>query len=104
MSVSKKRTIQVLSGFIELLFPAFLSMLLFEYGRKFDDYSRHHDYLSQDVLYLFTALFYAILIIEWLRRYKSIKDKYTIYRYLYIIFMVISFILSIKYIDILVQK
>ncbi len=96
--------IKFVTRIIELAFPACLSFFLFEYIDKKESYGfgRSHT-ISEDIAYVFSGLFFAILFLEWVRRYNSEKDKYVVFRYIYIIVMVIAFILSIKYIGLMFE-
>lgn len=100
----KLTNLQVLTGGIELVIPSCLSFFLFEYVDKKESYGygRYHE-ISEDIPYLFTGLFFVILFFEWIRRYKSEKDKYVTFRYIYIIVMIITFMLSIKYIGLMFE-
>ncbi|RKS12839.1 hypothetical protein [Flavobacterium sp. 120] len=100
-----KTTITKLAtGSIELAFPLFLSMLLFEYVDKKE--STGYGYInniSDNIPYLLSGLFFMILCLEFIRRRNSEKDKFVAFRYIYIIVMVIAFILSLKYIGLMFE-
>lgn len=103
-NVYKLTNLEVLTGTFELVIPICLSFFLFEYVDKKESYGygRRHD-ISDDIPYLFSGLFFVILFFEWIRRYKSEKDKYLVFRYVYIMVMVIAFMLSIKYIGLMFE-
>lgn len=103
-NIYKLTNLEVLSGGFELVIPLCLSFFLFEYVDKKESYGygRYHE-ISEDIPYLFTGLFFVILFLEWIRRYKSGKDKYLAFRYIYIIVMVVAFMLSIGYIGLMFE-
>lgn len=103
-NIYKLTNLEALTGGIELIIPACLSFFLFEYVDKKESYGygSNHE-ISDDIPYLFTGLFFVVLFFEWIRRYKSEKDKYVAFRYIYIIVMVIAFMLSIKYIGLMFE-
>jgi hypothetical protein len=103
-NIYKTTNLEVLTGGIEVVIPTCLSFFLFEYIDKIesDGYGYSHN-ISDDIPYIFSGLFFAILFLEWIRRYKSEKDKYAVFRYIYIIVMVIAFMLSIKYIELMFE-
>ena len=100
----KTTIIKFVTRIIELGIPACLSFFLFEYVDKKESYGygRTHE-ISDDIPYVFSGLFFVVLFFEWIRRYKSEKDKYVVFRYVYIIVMVIVFMLSIKYIGLMFE-
>ncbi|AXT19802.1 hypothetical protein D7030_01425 [Flavobacteriaceae bacterium AU392] len=97
---SKITNIQAITGIMELLIPSGLTFLLFEYT---DKYNVGRYYLADEIPFVFSGVFYIILLLEWIRRYRSKKDSYAIFRYIYVLFMIIVFILSIQYIEMLVD-
>ncbi len=103
-NINKLTNLEILTGGIEFVIPACLSFFLFEYVDKKESYGYGSTYnISEEVPYLFSGIFFVILFLEWIRRYKSEKDKYIFFRYIYIIFIVIAFMLSIKYIELMFE-
>lgn len=99
----KRNGIKVLTVIIELAIPKCLSILLFEYKDIREEKYRGRLYVSDDFLFFLSGMFFAVLFLEWIRRYKSGKDSYAVVRYIYIIVMTIVFILSIKYIGLIYE-
>lgn len=103
-NVYKLTNLEVLTGVIELVIPLCLSFFLFEYVEKkeSDGYGSYHE-ISDEIPYLFTGLFFVVLFLEWIRRFKSGKDKFLAFRYIYVIIMVVAFMLSIRYIGLMFE-
>lgn len=103
-NIYKLTNLEVLTGGIELVIPACLSFFLFEYVDKKESYGYGRRYeISDEIPYLFLGLFFAILFLEWIRRYKSEKDKFVVYRYIYVVVLIIAFVLSVKYIGLMFE-
>ncbi|WP_367755843.1 hypothetical protein [Flavobacterium sp. WC2430] len=104
LNIYKLTNLQILTGGIEFVIPACLSFFLFQYVHKIESYGYGYSHnISDTIVYVFSALFFVILLLEWIRRYKSEKDKYLVFTYIYIVIMVIAFMLSIKYIALMFE-
>jgi len=88
---------QISSGIIELTIPIIFSFLLIEYRDRLN--SEFYGLVDDLTIFFICLIYFTILFLEWFRRYKTKKDKYFAYRYIFLVIIVVLFILSIKYLQ-----
>jgi len=89
---------QALTAIIELIIPSIFSFLLIEYRDKLK-YGYYDGSFDDSMIFVLSSTYFIILFTEWKRRCKTDKDKPAVYKYVYIIVMLITFILSMLYVQ-----
>lgn len=83
----------------ELILPTILSILFYVYF-KTKYYDSNIEIVNDDLItFSFILLFFLPIILEWIRRNRKKEDKSSYYKYIYIILMLFTFILSIWYVN-----
>ncbi len=86
----------ILPYLMELILPSILSYLFFLFSDQ-KDYE-----ISVELTITFSIIFFGLVILEWLRRYRD-KNINNFLKYLYVIIMLMVFVLGLWYVTELVS-
>lgn len=80
----------ILPYLAELILPSILTYLLFLFSDEKDSYN------SEEVAVSFSIIFFVLVILEWLRRYRD-KNTSSFFKYLYVVIMIVVFAFGLWY-------